>query len=201
MTEYRMSQPPIDPIALFSAWYREAEAAEPVNPSAMTLATATPEGRPSARLVLLKGHDADGFVFYTNLNSAKSGELDANPHAALCFYWKSLARQVRIEGRVEPVSAADADAYFASRARGSKIGAWASDQSQPLESREVLEQRAQAFEAKFPGEDIPRPPFWSGYRVVPERIEFWTERGDRMHDRQLFERTADGAWRQSELYP
>lgn len=106
-----MSQPPIDPIALFSAWYREAEAAEPVNPSAMTLATATPEGRPSARLVLLKGHDADGFVFYTNLNSAKSGELDANPHAALCFYWKSLARQVRIEGRVEPVSAADADAY------------------------------------------------------------------------------------------
>lgn len=196
-----MSKSSIDPIALFSAWYREAEAAEPVNPSAMTLATASAEGRPSARMVLLKGHDADGFVFYTNLNSAKSGELDANPHAALCFYWKSLARQVRIEGRVEPVAADDANAYFASRARGSQIGAWASDQSQPLESREVLERRAQEFEAKYPSCDIPRPPHWSGYRVVPERIEFWTERGDRMHDRQLFERTADGAWQESWLYP
>lgn len=196
-----MSKSSIDPIALFSAWYREAEAAEPVNPSAMTLATASAEGRPSARMVLLKGHDADGFVFYTNLNSAKSGELEANPHAALCFYWKSLARQVRIEGRVESVAANDADAYFASRARGSQIGAWASDQSQPLESREVLERRAQEFEAKYPSGDIPRPPHWSGYRVVPERIEFWTERGDRMHDRQFFERTADGAWQESWLYP
>ena len=196
-----MSQSSIDPIALFSAWYREAEAAEPVNPGAMTLATASAEGRPSARMVLLKGHGADGFVFYTNLNSAKSAELDANPHAALCFYWKSLARQVRIEGRVEPVVEADADAYFATRARGSQIGAWASDQSQPLESREVLEQRAEEYEAKYPTDDIPRPPFWSGYRVVPETIEFWTERGDRLHDRQLFERTADGAWRVSWLYP
>lgn len=196
-----MSQSSIDPIALFSAWYREAEAAEPVNPGAMTLATANAEGRPSARLVLLKGHGADGFVFYTNLNSAKSAELDANPHAALCFYWKSLARQVRIEGRVEPVADADADAYFATRARGSQIGAWASDQSQPLESREILEQRAEEYEAKYPGDDIPRPPFWSGYRVVPETIEFWTERGDRLHDRQLFERTAEGEWRVSWLYP
>lgn len=196
-----MSQSSIDPIALFGAWYREAEAAEPVNPSAMTLATASAGGRPSARMVLLKGHDADGFVFYTNLDSAKSGELEENPHAALCFYWKSLARQVRIEGRVEPVAADDADAYFASRARGSQIGAWASEQSQPLESREVLEQRAAEYEAKYPDGDIPRPPFWSGYRVVPETIEFWTERGDRMHDRQLFERTADGGWRESLLYP
>jgi len=196
-----MSQSSIDPIALFSDWYREAEAAEPVNPSAMTLATVSAEGRPSARMVLLKGHDADGFVFYTNLNSAKSGELDANPRAALCFYWRSLARQVRIDGRVEPVTADDADAYFATRARGSQIGAWASNQSQPLESREILEQRAKEYEAKYPADDIPRPPFWSGYRVVPETIEFWTERENRLHDRQLFERTADGAWRNSWLYP
>jgi pyridoxamine 5'-phosphate oxidase len=196
-----MSQSSTDPIALFDSWYREAEAAESVNPGAMTLATATPEGRPSARMVLLKGHGADGFVFYTNLNSPKSGELDANPHAALCFYWKTLARQVRIEGRVEPVAAEVADAYFAIRPRGSKIGAWASDQSQPLESRAVLEGRAGEYEAKYPGDEIPRPPFWSGYRVVPERIEFWTERGDRLHDRQLFERTAAGAWRESWMYP
>jgi pyridoxamine 5'-phosphate oxidase len=196
-----MSQSSNDPITLFSAWYCEAKAAEPVNPSAMTLATVSAEGRPSARMVLLKGHDADGFVFYTNLNSAKSSELDANPRAALCFYWKSLARQVRIEGRVELVTADDADAYFTSRARGSQVGAWASNQSQPLESREVLEQRAKEYEAKYSTDDIPRPPFWSGYRVVPETIEFWTERDNRLHDRQLFERTADGAWRDSWLYP
>ena len=196
-----MSPSSTDPIALFDSWYREAEAAETVNPGAMTLATATPAGRPSARMVLLKGHDADGFVFYTNLNSPKSGELGANPHAALCFYWKTLARQVRIEGRVEPVAATDADAYFATRPRGSRIGAWASDQSRTLESRQLLERRAEEYEAKYPGEDIPRPPFWSGYRLVPERIEFWTERSDRLHDRQLFERSADGPWRESWLYP
>ncbi len=191
----------IDPIAQFSSWYRDAEASEVKNPGAMTLATATPEGRPSARMMLLKGHGADGFVFYTNLNSGKAVELAANPHVALCFYWKTLARQVRIEGRIEPVSDDQADAYFASRAHGSQIGAWASDQSKPLASRALLENRAEEYEAKFAAGDISRPPFWSGYRVVPESIEFWTERDDRLHDRQLFERTADGAWRESWLYP
>ncbi len=190
-----MSQSTIDPIAQFSSWYRDAEASEVKNPGAMTLATATPEGRPSARMMLLKGHGADGFVFYTNLNSGKAAELAANPHVALCFYWKTLARQVRIEGRVEPVSDDQADAYFASRAHGSQIGAWASDQSKPLASRALLENRAEEYEAKFAAGDMSRPPFWSGYRVVPESIEFWTERDDRLHDRQLFERTADGAWR------
>ncbi len=191
----------IDPIAQFSSWYRDAEASEVQNPGAMTLATATPEGRPSARMMLLKGHGADGFVFYTNLNSGKAVELASNPHVALCFYWKTLARQVRIEGRIEPVSDDQADAYFASRAHGSQIGAWASDQSKPLASRALLENRAEEYEAKFAAGDISRPPFWSGYRVVPESIEFWTERDDRLHDRQLFERTADGAWRESWLYP
>jgi pyridoxamine 5'-phosphate oxidase len=196
-----MSEPTIDPIDQFSDWYRQAEASEATNPGAMTLATATPEGRPSARMVLLKGHGADGFDFYTNLNSSKAAELAANPHAALCFYWRSPARQVRIEGPVESVSEDQADAYFSSRVRGSQIGAWASDQSRPLASRALLEHRAEEYEAKFPTGEVSRPPFWSGYRVVPERIEFWTERDDRMHDRQLFERIADGGWQESWLYP
>ena len=196
-----MSPAADDPISLFAGWYREAEAAEPVNPGAMTLATAGADGRPSARMVLLKGFDADGFVFYTNMNSAKAGELAENPHASLCFYWKSLARQVRIDGRVAVVSADEADAYFATRARGSQIGAWASDQSQPLESRELLEHRAEQYQSKYASDDIPRPPFWSGYRVVPARIEFWTERADRLHDRRLFERTSDGGWRERLLFP
>ena len=196
-----MSQTSIDPIAQFDAWYGEAQAAEPKNPGAMALATVTPDGRPSARMVLLKGRDAGGFVFYTNLNSAKAAELDANPQASLCFYWKSLGRQVRIDGRVERVSEDEADAYFATRARGSQIGAWASDQSQPLASRALLEHRAEEYHAKFASGDIPRPAFWSGYRVVAERIEFWTERPDRLHDRQLFERDGDGVWQESWLFP
>ncbi|MCZ6454582.1 MAG: pyridoxamine 5'-phosphate oxidase [Alphaproteobacteria bacterium] len=196
-----MSQSSTDPIALFERWYREAQASESINPGAMTLATATPEGRPSARMVLLKGHGAEGFEFYTNLNSAKVAELEANPFAALCFYWKTLARQVRISGPIEPVAEDRANAYFASRERGSQIGAWASDQSQPLASRALLENRAEEYEAKFAAGDIPRPSFWSGYRVVPDSIEFWTQRDDRLHDRQLFERTADGGWRESWLYP
>jgi pyridoxamine 5'-phosphate oxidase len=196
-----MAQSSTDPFAQFDAWYSEAEAAEPKNPGAMTLATATSDGWPSARMVLLKGRDAGGFVFYTNLNSAKAAELDANPHAALCFYWKSLGRQVRIDGRVERVSEDEADAYFASRARGSQIGAWASDQSQPLASRELLDHRAEEYQTKYASGDIPRPPFWSGYRVAPARIEFWTERPDRLHDRQLFERDGDGAWQESWLFP
>ena len=196
-----MSEHVIDPIAQFSAWYRDAEASEVSNPGAMTLATASPEGRPSARMVLLKGHGAEGFVFYTNLNSQKAAELAANPYAALCFYWRAPARQVRIEGPVVPVGDGEADTYFASRARGSQISAWASDQSKPLASRALLEHRAEEYEAKFPTGEVSRPPFWSGYRVVPERIEFWTERDDRMHDRQLFERAAGGGWRESWLYP
>ena len=196
-----MSEPVKDPIALFSAWYRDAQASKVKNPNAMTLATATADGRPSARMVLLKEHSLEGFVFYTNLNSQKSAELAANPHAALCFYWRDPARQVRVEGPVEPVSDGDADAYFASRARGSQIGAWASDQSKPLASRALLENRAEEYEAKYPSGEVDRPPFWSGFRVVPERIEFWTERDDRMHDRQLFVRAADGSWQDSWLYP
>lgn len=196
-----MSQSSNDPIDQFSAWLREAEASEPVNPNAMTLATVSPEGQPSARMVLLKGHDAAGFVFYTNLSSPKATELDANPQAALCFYWKSLARQVRVEGRAERVSDDEADAYFATRGRGSQIGAWASDQSRDLESRDLLTNRTEEYEAKFAAGDIPRPPFWSGYRLVPDRIEFWTECPDRLHDRQLFERATGGAWAEKWLYP
>lgn len=195
-----MSRPPIDPIALFDSWYREAQATETVNPGAMTLATADAEGRPSARMVLLKGHGPGGFVFFTNLNSSKAAALTANPHAALCFYWKSLARQVRIEGRVERTDEDEADAYFASRTRGSQIGAWASDQSRQLADRMLLDNRVAEYEVKYAKGPVPRPPFWSGFRVVPARIEFWTERPDRLHDRQLFERDGDG-WRESWLYP
>lgn len=195
-----MSQSPTDPIALFGVWYAEAEAAEGKNPNAMTLATASADGRPSARMVLLKEYGADGFVFYTNLNSDKAADLDSNPSAALCFYWKGAGRQVRVEGTVERVAEEAADVYFAGRPRGSKIGAWASDQSKALESRALLENRAEEYEAKFSG-DVPRPPFWSGYRVVPDRIEFWTERDNRLHERRLFERTEGGGWRESLLYP
>ncbi|MBT5572384.1 MAG: pyridoxamine 5'-phosphate oxidase [Alphaproteobacteria bacterium] len=189
-----------DPISQFDCWLRDAIAAEPSNPNAMTLATVSPEGRPSTRMVLLKGHDAQGFVFYTNFNSLKGQELRKNPHASLCFHWKSLDRQVRIEGVVEVVSDETADAYFASRARGSQIGAWASQQSQPVESRDVLEAQVAALEAQYDDIDIPRPPYWSGFLVVPDRIEFWTDRRDRLHDRQVFLR--DGAnWREERLQP
>ncbi len=189
-----------DPIALFDEWLNEAVAAEPVNPNAMTLATVSADGKPSTRMVLLKGHDARGFVFYTNFNSLKGGELLANPNASLCFYWKSLGRQVRIDGPAGPVSAEEADAYFASRPRGSQIGAWASEQSQPVDSREILEQRVRDLSAEYEGAEIPRPPHWSGFRVTPARIEFWTDRPDRLHDRQLFLRNGDG-WRVERLQP
>lgn len=195
-----MSDPETDPIARFSVWMEEAARSEPTDPNAVCLATATPDGRPSARMVLLKGVDAGGFVFYTNLDSRKGAELRANPRAALCFHWKSLARSVRVEGPVEQVSDAEADAYFASRPRGSRIGAWASRQSRPLEGRWALEKAVAEYTLKFGLGEIPRPEFWSGFRVLPERIEFWRDMPFRLHDRQVFHREGSG-WRVEALYP
>jgi pyridoxamine 5'-phosphate oxidase len=189
-----------DPHALFEDWLAEARRSEPNDPSAMAVATADAEGRPSVRMVLMKGHDARGVVFYTNLDSRKGGELAANPNAALLFHWKSLRRQVRIEGAVEPVSEQEADVYFASRARDSQLGAWASDQSRPLDSRATFEARYEEAEGRFEGRDVPRPPRWSGWRVVPERIEFWSDRPHRLHERRLFVRDG-GGWREGLLYP
>ena len=190
-----------DPFALFDAWFADARASEPNDPNAMTVATADGDGRPSARMVLLKGHDARGFVFYTNLDSRKAGEIAANAHTALLFHWKSLRRQVRIEGPVVPASDAEADAYFASRARDSQLGAWASDQSRPLASRETFERRFEAMKARFEGGDVPRPPRWGGYRVTPERIEFWQDRAHRLHERRLFVCEAGEGWSEGLLYP
>jgi pyridoxamine 5'-phosphate oxidase len=189
-----------DPLALFDAWLADAAGSEPNDPNAMALATADAEGRPSVRMVLLKGRSPDGFVFFTNLESRKGGQLAANPAAALCFHWKTLRRQVRIEGPVERVGDAEADAYYASRPRGSRIGAWASRQSRPLASREELERAVAETEARFPGDDIPRPPFWSGFRVVPRRMEFWAERPFRLHDRIVFARAGSG-WAAERQYP
>jgi pyridoxamine 5'-phosphate oxidase len=188
-----------EPLAPFERWFADALAHEP-DANAMILATATRDALPSARAVLLKGFDGRGFVFYTNLESRKSEELAGNPQVALCFLWKTLRRQVRVEGTVEPVSAEEADAYFASRARDSRIGAWASDQSRPLASRAVLEQRFEDFARRFGDGEVPRPPFWSGFRVVPRRIEFWQERPSRLHDRWLFVR-GGGEWRRQRLFP
>lgn len=197
-----------DPFALFAAWMAEAEAAEPEDPNAMALATADAAGRPSVRMVLLKGADARGFVFYTNLESDKGRQLAANPQAALCLHWKSLRRQVRVEGRVVPVSDGEADDYFQSRARDSRIGAWASRQSRPMEGRWELEARVAQYVAKFNIGHVPRPPFWSGFRVVPDRIEFWRDRPFRLHERLVFLRDvgepaaeAHGDWRIERLFP
>ena len=189
-----------DPFALFDAWLAEARANEPNDPEAMALATADASGRPSVRMVLLKGHGPEGFVFYTNEQSAKGGQLCENPRAALLFHWKSLRRQVRIEGPTERVADEEANAYFASRGRDSQLGAWASDQSRPLDSRETFEQRFEDMQTRYDGQDVPRPPHWGGYRVIPERIEFWTDRRHRLHERRLFvrERTA---WSEGLLYP
>ena len=189
-----------DPFALFDAWFGEARASEPNDPEAMALATVGADGRPSSRMVLLKGHGPEGFVFYTNLDSRKGDELAARPVAALLFHWKSLRRQIRIEGSVSPVSDAEADAYFASRSRDSRLGAWASDQSRPLESRNLFEARFDEVRDRFEDGDVPRPPRWSGFRVTPERIEFWQDRAHRLHERRLFIRDGD-SWDEGLLFP
>jgi pyridoxamine 5'-phosphate oxidase len=191
-----------DPIEVFREWLAEAEASEPNDPTAMALATVDGAGNPSVRMVLLKGLDARGFAFYTNFESRKGEELLAQPRAALCFHWKSLRKQVRVEGPVEIVSEAEADDYFHSRARVSQIGAAASDQSRPLDSRATLETRVQEIEAGLKGAEVPRPPHWSGFRVIPKLIEFWRDGVYRLHDRIVFRREASAdAWSAERLYP
>jgi pyridoxamine 5'-phosphate oxidase len=191
-----------DPFGLFAQWFEDAKAKEQNDPNAMTLATADASGAPDARMVLLKGFDADGFVFYTNTESAKGGQLAANPQAALLFHWKSLRRQVRVRGPVVRVTDAEADAYFATRPRDSQIGAWASDQSRPMEGRFVLEKRAAELALKFGVSAVPRPPHWTGFRVEPLRLEFWRDRPFRLHDRLVFERAAvAAAWTRARLFP
>lgn len=189
-----------DPFALFDQWFAEAKASEPNDPEAMALATADAGGNPSLRMVLMKGHGPDGFVFYTNEQSAKGGQLAQNPRAALLFHWKSVRRQVRIEGVVAPVSSEEADAYFATRSRDSQLGAWASDQSRPLESRSVFEARYEEMKQRFEGKEVPRPPYWGGFRLRPISFEFWQDRPHRLHDRRVFARTAE-RWSEGLLYP
>ncbi len=189
-----------DPFALFDAWFAEAKAVEPNDPEAVALATSTPDGHPSVRMVLLKGHGPEGFDFYTNRDSRKGAELSANPRAALLFHWKSLRRQVRIEGPVDVLPDAESDLYFATRGRDSQIGAWASDQSRPLANRDEFEQRCEEIRRRYDGQDVPRPPRWGGFRVTPDTIEFWSDRAHRLHERRLFTRTA-GGWTEGLLYP
>ena len=189
-----------DPIALFETWLSVAGETEPNDPHAMSVATVDASGLPDVRIVLLKGLDARGFVFYTNAQSAKGQQLLGQGKAALCFHWKSQKRQVRVRGAVEPVSAAESDAYFASRARGSRIGAWASDQSRPVAGREALMAKTAETEDRFEGEDVPRPAHWYGWRVKPESIEFWQDGAFRLHDRIVFRRD-DNDWSKTRLYP
>jgi pyridoxamine 5'-phosphate oxidase len=188
------------PLSLFDTWFGEAQASEPNDPNAVALATSDANGAPHVRMVLLKGHDEEGFTFYTNQQSDKANQLAARPFAALLFHWKSLRRQIRIEGKVFTVSDAEADAYFASRGRDSQLGAWASDQSRPLDARATFEARFAALSAEYEGRDVPRPPHWSGYRVDPSRMEFWEDRPHRLHHRRVFVRSGAG-WSEGLLYP
>lgn len=190
-----------DPFSLFEEWLAEARISEPNDPEAMALATADEVGNPSVRMVLLKGHGPDGFVFYTNEASAKGRELSVNPSAALLFHWKSLRRQIRIEGDVSRVSADEADAYFATRSRDSQLGAWASQQSRPLESRDVFETQFREKDQQFEGKDVPRPPYWGGFRLTPLIFEFWSDRPHRLHERRIFLAQDDGSWTEGLLYP
>lgn len=189
-----------DPLKLFDSWFAEARASEPNDAEAMALATCGGRGRPSVRMVLLKGFGPDGFRFFTNAGSRKGGEIASNPDVALLFHWKSLRRQVRIEGAVQPVDDGEADAYFATRSRESQLGAWASDQSRPLPDRATFEARYEEVKAKFGGMAVPRPPYWRGYRVLPEVMEFWSDRPHRLHERRLFRRSGEG-WSEGLLYP
>lgn len=196
-----MSNHPIsEPYEQFRRWFAEAEATEPNDPNAMAIASVGADGQPSVRMVLLKDADTRGFVFYTNYESRKGRQLQETRKAALLFHWKTLGRQVRVEGLVENVTDAEADAYFATRHRSSQIGAWASQQSRPLESRFELEKRVAAYAAKYAIGAVPRPPYWSGFRVVPDRIEFWENKPFRLHDRLVYSRAGDG-WATEKLYP
>lgn len=193
---------PDNPYELFSDWLGQAEQSEPNDPGAMCLATSTPEGKPSARMVLLKGLDERGFVFYTNADSRKGQEILSNPYASVCFHWKSLLKQVRVEGELEEVSEDEADAYYNTRHRGSRVGAWASKQSQSLGSYDELKEFVESYESKFEGqEDIPRPPYWKGFRIKPTSIEFWIDGEYRLHERYVFTPEENGAWKRHMLYP
>ena len=191
-----------DPFSVFAGWLAEAEKTEPNDPNATAVATVDPEGMPNVRMVLLKGFDARGFVFYTNFESQKGVDILASHKAAMCFHWKSLRRQVRVRGHVSVVSDVEADEYYASRARGSRIGAWASKQSRPLESRFALEKEVAKFTAKYAVGEIPRPPHWSGFRIAPTYIEFWKDSAFRLHDRIVFQRQTEAeAWTKTRFYP
>ncbi|WP_108812227.1 pyridoxamine 5'-phosphate oxidase [Sphingorhabdus sp. Alg231-15] len=193
-----------DPFDIFASWFAEARETELNDSNAMTIATADASGQPAARMVLLKGYDRDGFIFYTNQQSRKAADIKANPRAAILFHWKSVRRQIRIEGNLSTVSDTIADAYFATRSRDSQLGAWASDQSQPLDARETFEARFEEIKARFEDQDVTRPPHWSGYRLTPSRFEFWQDREHRLHERRIFVRADDDAsemWTEGMLYP
>jgi len=190
-----------NPFEQFTLWFDQAVATKLPEPNAMTLATATPDGKPSARMVLLKGYDERGFIFYTNYKSRKGQQLLANPWGAIAFWWTQLERQVRIEGQIEQVSPEESDAYFHSRPQDSQLGAWASEQSQVIDSREVLEQRLQQLKKEYENKTIPRPPHWGGFRLIPVAIEFWQGRPSRLHDRLLYQRTEEGSWMIQRLSP